>query len=187
MGSMSSTSDKTGRVDLTTPVQFLKGCGAARAQQLARLGVLTVRDLLFLFPRDYQDLTDLRSVADLEEGPLLSVLGIVEEIELRDRGGGRSVLGVLLRQDKDYLRAIWFDQPFMQQRLRAGQTLLVSGKAKRHLGRWQMVHPNVKPIETDSDIPAGQLLPVYPLTEGLLQRHVRRLVQAALEACLDSL
>ncbi len=46
--------------DLATPVQFLKGCGSARAELLAKLDVRTVRDLLFFFPRDYQDLTDLR-------------------------------------------------------------------------------------------------------------------------------
>ena len=78
-----------------TPVQFLPGCGARRGLLVQRLGVRTVRDLLFFFPRDYQDLTDLRAVDQLEEGLLVSVLGTVEEVELRRRPGGRSVLGVL--------------------------------------------------------------------------------------------
>src|ERR1700681_3927159 len=101
---MSRTSDKTPSVELGTPVQFLKGCGAQRAELLARLGIATARDLLFFFPRDYQDLTDLRSLDQLEEGPLVSVLGSVEQVELADRGMGRSVLGVLVRQQAGYLR-----------------------------------------------------------------------------------
>ncbi|REK13069.1 MAG: ATP-dependent DNA helicase RecG [Planctomycetota bacterium] len=173
-------------VDLSTPVQFLKGGGAHRAEQLARLGVTTVRDLLFNFPRDYQDLTDVRTIAALEEGPLVSVLGTVEEVDMRD-GGGRSIVGVLVRQGDDHLRAVWFNQPFMREKFRRGQTVLLSGRARQRSTRWEMAHPHVKWIETEQDEPRGSLLPIYPLTEGLAQRHVGQLVRAALEACLDQL
>src|SRR5882672_4698651 len=139
---MSSASQKPA-IELNTPVQFLKGCGQRRAELLARLGIATARDLLFFFPRDYQDLTDLRSVDQLEEGPLVSVLGTVEEIELADRGQGRSILGVLVRQDASFLRAVWFNQPFLREKYRRGQTLLLSGRAKRRGLRWEMVHPQV--------------------------------------------
>src|SRR5437016_8042175 len=105
---------------LATPVTYLKGVGPARAELLERLGLQTARDVLFFFPRDYQDLTDMRSIADLEEDKLLSVRGVVEEVELRSTGVGRSMLGVLIRQDRLYLRALWFNQPFMQERFSRG-------------------------------------------------------------------
>ncbi|HEV3136632.1 MAG TPA: ATP-dependent DNA helicase RecG, partial [Pirellulales bacterium] len=184
---MSRTSDKTPPVELATPVQFLKGCGPERAELLARLGVATMRDLLFFFPRDYQDLTDLRGIDQLEEGPLLSVLATVEEVDLADRGAGRSVLGVLLKQDVGYLRALWFNQPFLREKFKRGQTLLLSGKAKLRAGRWQMVHPHVQVVESEQSLPAGQLLPVYPLTDGLAQRQVRQLVRRAIDSCVDQL
>ncbi|MEX0678046.1 MAG: ATP-dependent DNA helicase RecG [Pirellulales bacterium] len=184
---MAQTHDKLPPLDPSTPVRFLKGCGERRAEQLSRLGVATVRDLLFLLPRDYQDLTDLRTVEQLEEGPLVSVLGTVEEIDLAERGVGRSILGVLVRQGSSYLRAVWFNQPFMLEKFRRGQMLLLSGKAKRRSTRWEMAHPHVKVIETEGELPGGQLLPVYPLTEGLAERHVRQLVRRALDACLDQL
>ena len=179
---MSDVSKKSPAIDLTTPVQFLKGCGAARAQLLSRLGVQTVRDLLFFFPRDYQDLSDVRSIDQLEEGPPVSVLGTVEEVDLADRGMGRSVFGMLVRQGDDYLRAVWFNQPYLRDKYRQGQRVLLWGRAKRRETRWEMTHPQVRVIEGDRD-PAGQLLPVYPLTEGLAQHHVRHLVQRALDAC----
>ncbi len=184
---MSRTSDKTPPVELNTPVQFLKGCGAQRAELLAKLGVITARDLLFYFPRDYQDLTDLRAVDQLEEGPLVSFLGTVEEVDLADRGMGRSVLGVLLRQQGGYLRALWFNQPFLRDKFKRGQTLLLSGKAKQRVGRWQMVHPHVQVVDSEQTLPAGQLLPVYPLTEGLAQRHVRQLMRRAVDTCAEQL
>jgi ATP-dependent DNA helicase RecG len=184
---MSRISDKSPSVELTTPVQFLKGCGAQRAEQLEKLGVTTVRDLLFFFPRDYQDLTDLRTIDQLEEGPLVSVLGTVEEVDLADRSQGRSVLGVLVRQGNGHLRALWFNQPFLREKYRRGQVLLLSGKAKRRSMRWEMVHPHVQVVDAEQPAPVGQLLPVYPLTEGLAQRHVRQLVRRALDVCLDHL
>ena len=174
-------------IDLNTPVQFLKGCGEDRAELLTRLGVQTVRDLLFFFPRDYQDLTDLRGIAELEEGVLASVLGTVEEVDLASRGPGRSILGVLIRQGDQFLRAVWFNQPFLREKFRRGLTVLVSGRPKRRAIRWEMTHPLVKPVETESEVPMGELLPVYPLTEGLQQRHVRSLVRRALDNCLDQL
>src|SRR5262245_33692729 len=125
---MGQFTDKTPAIELSTPVRFIKGCGAQRAELVARLGVVTARDLLFYCPRDDPDLTDLRRIEQLEEGLLVSVLATVEEIDLRSRGVGRSVLGVLLKQDKLHMRALWFNQPFLKDKFQRGQTLLLSGK-----------------------------------------------------------
>ncbi len=184
---MASLREKTSALELTTPVQFLKGCGPQRAEQLARLGVKTVRDLVFLFPRTYQDLTDVRAIDKLEEGQPASVIGVVDEVELRDRGDGRSVLGVLLRQGSSFLRLLWFNQPFMSERFKAGQRVLAAGKPKYAGNRWQISHPQIKHLDADAEPASGQLLPVYPLTEGLQQRHVRTLVKTALEGCAGQL
>ena len=82
---------------LATPVQYLKGVGPDRAPLLERLGLKTACDVLFFFPSDYQDLTDFRTIAALEEGTLSTVRGIVEETDLRAGKTGRSVVGVLIR------------------------------------------------------------------------------------------
>ena len=101
---------------LATPVQFLKGVGPARAELLERLGLHTARDVLFFFPRDYQDLSDERDVEQLEEGKLQSVRGVVEDIDLRSTSAGGCILGVSVRCRTGHLRAIWFNQPFMRER-----------------------------------------------------------------------
>ena len=106
---------------LTTPLQFLKGVGPDRAKLLERIGLRTASDVMFCFPRSYQDMTDLRPIERLEENTPLSVCGIVEEVEIRNTGPGRSVLGVLVRQETQYLRAIWFNQPYMRERFRVSR------------------------------------------------------------------
>ena len=172
---------------LATPVTFIKGVGPARAELLERLGLFTARDVLFFFPRDYQDLTDMRSIADLEEDKLLSVRGVVEEVELRSTGIGRALLGVLIRQDRLYLRALWFNQPFMREKFSRGQEVLLAGKAALRGGRWEMAHPQVQWIDPDEEPPTGKMLPIYPLTEGLRQGNLRAIVRTALDAYVDLL
>lgn len=173
-------------LQLLTPVAYLKGCGPARAELLAKLGIRTIRDLLFYFPRDYQDLTELESIAEFEEVKAVTVLGTVEEVDSARTGRG-TIVGVLVRQGEHFVRAVWFNQPFLREKFRAGQTVLVSGKPKLRGKRWEMSHPIMKLVETGDQVPRGDLLPVYPLTEGLNQYRLRTLVKAALAACNDQL
>ncbi len=166
---------------LATPVQFLQGVGPHRVELLRRLGLFTARDVLFCFPRDYQDLTDQREIDQLEEGRLQSVHGMVEEIELRSTGSGGSVLGVLVRCNTGHLRAIWFNQPFMREKFSFGQRVMLSGKPRHEGLVWQMSHPRIETLAEDEQAPAGKIFPVYPLTEGLQQWQLRKIVCGALE------
>ena len=167
---------------LATPVQFVPGVAPNRAELLVRLGINTAADLLFFFPRDYQDLTDRREIADLEEGKLQSVCGVVEDIDLRSTDSGGSLLGVLVRCGAGHLRAVWFNQPAMRDRFTFGQRLMLSGKPKYQGLVWQMTHPRVETLGEDEQEPAGKLLPVYGLTEGLQQWELRKIVRQALES-----
>ena len=173
--------DRKPAQSLTTPVQYLKGVGPARVDLLQRLGLRTAADMLFLFPRDYQDLTDQRSIAELEEGRLQTVCGVVEDIELRGSRTGKTVLGVLIRQGDGFLRAMWFNQSFMRERFAIGHRVMLSGKPKYEGLIWRMNHPRVEPLADEEEDPAGRILPVYPLTEGLHQWEMRRIVRQAVE------
>ena len=166
---------------LAQPVEYLKGVGPNRVDLLTRLGLYTARDVLFYFPRDYQDLTDRREVAALEEGKLQTVCGKVEEIELRNTGPGRCMLGVLLRAGTGYLRLLWFNQPFMRERFEFGQRVMASGKPKHAGLMWEMAHPQVEVLAEDEEEPPGRILPVYPTTEGLAQWQLRRIVGGVVE------
>jgi ATP-dependent DNA helicase RecG len=172
---------------LATPVQFLKGVGPQRAEVLQRLDLHTARDLLFFFPRTYQDMTDLRDADQLEEDKLQSVSGVVEEFELRGSQPGRSVLGVLVRSASGHLRGLWFNQAFMQDKFKIGQRVVFSGKPKQHGLVWEMSHPKVDFLSDDGEAPKGQMVPVYPLTEGVQQWQMRKIVAEAVAANGDLL
>lgn len=165
---------------LLTPVQFLKGVGPDRAPLLERLELTCARDLIFYFPRDYVDLSQRRTVDELQSDEPVSLVAVVEDVEFRTTATGRSILGVLLRQEQGFFRAVWFNQPFLQQRFRRGQTVLVAGAPKLKGMRWEFVHPRVTPLEGESQAP-GEVLPVYSLTDGLRQHQMRRIIQSAVD------
>jgi ATP-dependent DNA helicase RecG len=183
----STIAEKSAAERLGTPVQFIKGVGPQRGELLERLDLHDACDVLFFFPRDYQDMSELRAVDRLAEGELASVCGVVDEIDLRNTGTGRSMLGVLVRQGTQYLRALWFNQPYMREKFRVGQRVLVAGSPKRQGLRWEFTHPQVTWLADDEEPPAGRIIPTYSLTEGLNQSQIRRIAQATVEQYADAL
>ncbi|HVU90133.1 MAG TPA: ATP-dependent DNA helicase RecG [Pirellulales bacterium] len=184
---MSSTQDKSPAEAFLTPVQFLKGVGPQRAELLRKLGLENARDVIFFFPRDYQDLTDLASVDQLQDDQLVRLHGTVVELDQRNTSSGGTILGALIRCQGGHVRAVWFNQPFMAKRLPAGQELLLSGKVRFRGGIYEMVHPDLQYLEGDDGDPRGKLLPVYPLTEGVRQGAMRRIVRGVVESLAEHL
>ncbi|MCA9145968.1 MAG: ATP-dependent DNA helicase RecG [Planctomycetales bacterium] len=182
---MNTSADKSPVEQLLTPVQYLKGVGPQRAELLERLGLRRAVDLLFFFPRGYQDMSELREVQQLEENVPVSVCGVVEEIDERNTGPGRSMLGVLIRQETQFLRSLWFNQPHMRQKFTVGQRVLLSGKPRLNGLRWEMTHPRVEVLAAGEAPPSGRILPTYALTEGLTQPAMRRIVGGIAELYSD--
>src|SRR5262245_32467222 len=162
---MTSMPQKSPAEQLATPAQFLKGVGPQRAELLAKLDLHYAADLLFFFPRAYQDMSELRDIGQLEERKLASVVGVIDEVDLRNTAPGKSLVGMLLKQGTQYLRCLWFNQPWTREKLVEGRRILVSGEPKREGLRWEMVHPQIELLADDEDAPAGRILPVYSLTE----------------------
>jgi ATP-dependent DNA helicase RecG len=166
---------------LATPAVYVRNVGPKRAELLAKLGIYTVRDLLFYFPRDYQDLSDLRQIGQLNDEKVQTVRGRVEEIDGYTTREGRHMLGVLISNRGEYLRAMWFGQEFMREKFKLGQQVQFSAKPRMRGGRWEMAHPRVTWLDDEEQVPENELLAVYPLTEGLSQYHMRRMIATAVE------
>ncbi len=173
---MTSTDDP-----LETPAQFVRGVGPARAELLARLGLGIVADLLFHLPRDVLDLSHVSTVFDLKEGELKTVYGVVVDRDAKETSNGKSMVAVLLQADGGFVRGVFFNQPFMLKKFDLGQRVLFSGKPKFVLRRWEFSHPRVQWLGNEDMGEGGGVLPVYPLTEGLAQYEMRRLMKSVVE------
>jgi ATP-dependent DNA helicase RecG len=181
-----------------SPVQFLKTVGPARATALRRLGIATAGDLARHLPRTHLDRTQVQPIARLAVGQQATVLGEVLTCgEHRTRRGG-SLQTVTVADRSGVLFCVWFNQRYMLKQLRGGQRVMLSGTVQMHGGRRQMAHPDVEVLaveaagrrpadgpEPDAGLPArlhtGRLVPVYPLTAGIGQHWLRRLIHDTLE------
>lgn len=166
---------------LRRDVQDLPGGGARRAELLAKLEIRTVEDLLWHLPRDVLDLTEVRQPGELVEDELQTVRGVIVETDARNLSKGRTLTATLLDCGSDFVRGVWFNQPWMRRRLQPGQNLLFSGKPKRKQGRWEFAHPRLQWLDPEDRESHGGLLPKYPLTEGLSQGELRRLTRHCAE------
>jgi len=166
---------------LANPARFVKGVGSHQAELLERLGLRTAGDLLFHFPRRYEDWRDVIPISLLTVGQSATVIGTIADVEHAITGSSRQVLYVLLEEGKHYLRAIWFNQPFDASRFPRGSQLLLRGTVGERGGRLQMVHPKSQRIVPGEEVQRSHMVPVYPLTAGLKQQQLRRILNAAIE------
>ncbi|MGA4579825.1 ATP-dependent DNA helicase RecG [Limisphaera sp. VF-2] len=163
---------------LAFPVTELRGVGRERAEQLARLGIRTVEDLLLHRPRRYEDRRHFRPIGQLQVGEAALTRGRVIAMGLKTfRRRTRSLFEVVLEDETGRLYCRWWNSPFMERYFRVGDEVVVYGKV-RALRPPAMDHPETEVIEGDAEafIHFDRLTPVYPLTEGLPQRWLRALI-----------
>jgi ATP-dependent DNA helicase RecG len=168
---------------LDTHLATLRGVGAERVAQLARLRLHTTGDLLLHRPRRYEDRTELRLIADLALGEPASARGkIVALGTKRWRGGTKSVFEFILEDGTARLHCRWWNLPFMEKYFQAGDEVLVYGRPVSLKPR-TIDHPETETVEAGEEnfIHLNRIVPIYPLTEGLPQRWLRGLVWRVLE------
>ena len=171
---------------LTQPIQFLKGVGPARVEMLEKLNLRNAADVLFFFPRNYQDFTQLHTLGEMANEQLANVVGVVDDVDQQIGQSGVHICYVLIKQEDKYLRAVWFNQQFLMRKFWPGQKVMLQGKAKWQGGRFQMNHPKVTWLDTEDSGQQQQcLMPVYKLTDGINQKQMRKIVGAVVQQCSD--
>lgn len=165
---------------LQAPATAIRGVKGAVAAKLAKLDVRRVRDLLYLFPNRHNDFGNVSSIAELringEQTTLVSVWSAAV-VRLGRRDGTQAVVG----DDSGTMRVVWFNQPYLADQLKTNDRVVLSGKVTLFNGLKTMEAPEWERLQADELIHTGRLVPVYPLTQGLGQRVLRRVVKEAVD------
>ncbi len=170
---------------LDSEVRFLKGVGPRRAEMLSRPALRTVRDLLFHLPRGYEDRRQVKKIGALRAGEKAVIRGHILDAELRrtHRGRGPGILEVTVGDETGILALTWFNAKHdWLSSFPQGEPIVAYGEMQHYHGP-QMVAPDyqVGPSREGSS-KFGCILPLYPLTEGISQRVMRKIIRQALEA-----
>lgn len=155
----------------------LKNVGEKREKEFHKLGVFDVEELVKLFPRAYLDLTERSSLKGAYHNDVLLVACQVNRLAPVNFSGRRKTVRAFCSQDGFPFTAVWFNQPYVAQKLKAGEYLFY-GRVQNKFGQISMVNPTFEPL--DSNYRLKGILPVYPLKGSLTQKVVRSAVKEAL-------
>jgi len=185
-GAVSKEAHGRESITLTTPVQYVKGVGPARAAIFEKLGVQTVGDLLEYFPRDWVFAPNRIKIAQMRPNEPATIVGLVESIDFQQH---RRVplLEVMISDDTGVCRVIWFHGGYLRNQIQLGQVLMTSGRAAIYKHQIQMANPKFmvlddKHAESDKYFSGG----VYSATARLSSRQIKSIILPLLDH-LDSL
>ncbi|MGA2820256.1 MAG: ATP-dependent DNA helicase RecG [Anaerolineales bacterium] len=172
---------------LQSPLTVIQGIGPATARKLERIGLRTLGDLLWDFPRRFDDYSSLKPIQRLWYGEVVTVIGLLEKIESRRIHGGQgNLVEAVVSDGSGSLRVTWFNQPWLAQRLKPGDMLALSGRIDQYLGRLTMNSPEWEPLDRQQVHTRG-IVPVYGLTSGIHQKWFRNVMQSTVRFWADRL
>ena len=172
--------------DLNTDVRYIKGIGEAKAKALGKLGIFTLGDLIGWFPRRYEDRRETRPISSLIPGETACVAAMIaSEPKVSHIRKGMDLVKVRAVDDTGALDVTFFNQSWLKDQLRVGETYIFYGRAEGSLLRKTMAGPVVEP-ESRREF-TGRIVPVYPLTAGVSQLLLSRAIRQGLDECADIL
>lgn len=174
---------------LDKPVQFLKGVGPARSEKLGRMGIVTVRDLLYHIPRRYEDASTVSPIGTVDVGMDVTVVGTVRSAGILPTRKGLRIFQAVLQDDSGMITCSWPGQPWLERKVRAGDRILVTGPVRFFHGR--QIQPREFTLlsregdpETSSE--DGAIFVAYPASEDVPQWVLRRIFERNLDAILPT-
>jgi ATP-dependent DNA helicase RecG len=183
------------RKNLQTLMQFIRGVGPKLTELLSKRGVTNVEDAMYLLPHRYEDRREVLSVARLRPGVTEVFSGKVLSADTMSTKGGRRFFEVLVGDDSGSVTLKWFNSnpTFMKRVWRIGRIGLFTGEVSQFGYQREVHHPEVEWLEDGKEIADvlaadpvnfGRIVPVYPLTEGLSQKVMRRVMKEVVDGYL---
>lgn len=156
-------------------IQFVSGVGPHLAKLLKKLGIFTIHNFLYAFPRDYDDRRSLPVISDIALKQTQTVKGRLSQVS--SSGSGRKlIIKAILSDPSGFIQVVWFNQPYLKEKLKSGTEVVIKGRVD--INKFTSA-PQLTATETDiisSKNPLEKaILPIYPLVSGLKQSKMRQI------------
>ncbi len=166
--------------EMNKSIKYVKGVGEARAKLLEKLGIRTVGDMLYYFPRYVEDRSSYKSIHQWADGETVYFQGTVYREMMENRIKRNMVVYTLIvENDGEFANMVWFNNKYLKDVFEVGKTYQFYGKVSIKYGKKQITNPTYEPL--DSNLHTGRVVPTYALTDKLYQKNIR----AIAKNCLD--
>jgi len=167
---------------LSTPIGQVPRVGTAYEAKLKKMGITHVRDLLFHFPRTYEDFSVITPISDLKEDETYCVAGTLLDIkETRTYYKKMSMITGMIEDDSGAIKILWFNQPYLADSLKKGDNVYLAGKVMRDKEGIYLASPVHEKADDNKNLThVGRIIPVYPETAGVSSRWLRSIIKMVL-------
>ena len=166
-------------IDLNNDVKYIKGVGPNRVESLNKLGIYTLKDVITYYPRDYEDRSKPKNIAECEDGEdvLIEAVVVSKMVELRLKKN-MTMYKLTVRDETGVCNITWYNQPFLKKQFIYGEKYSFFGKVHIKGSRLEMNSPVFDSKDTNKH--TGKIVPIYPTTFSLPQNTLRKIIENAL-------
>ena len=174
------------RLTAQTPVIELNGVGKTRAAQLGRLGIHTVGDLIYYFPRAYEKRGNMLPLSEYDsESPNAYLLTVATEVKTAKIRQGLTLSKFRAFDESGSVDITFFNSPYVKDVFHIGSTFRFWGKVNLQKNRLQMANPKYEPYV--EGLPLADFVPIYPLTDGISSKQIDKLIKSAINDILPEI
>ncbi len=174
-------------MELIDDVKFVKGVGPNRVKLLNKLNIYNLEDLITYYPREYEDRSKPKKIAETENGEESLIEGVVTSRmrEIRTYKKHMTIYKLIVRDETDSCELVWYNQPYLKKMFKLGETYRFFGRINKKIGMTEMLSP-VYDIEGKNKN-TGRIIPIYPLTYNLSQNTLRQIIENGLKLAEDKI
>ena len=174
-------------MNLSDDVKFVKGVGPNRVKLLNKLNIYNLEDLITYYPRDYEDRSKPKKIADTVDGEEVLIEAIVTSRmrEIRTYKKNMTIYKLIVRDETDSCELIWYNQSYLKNMFQMGKKYKFYGRINKKIGMTEMISPVYDVEEKNKN--TGKIIPIYPITYNLSQNTIRQIIENGLELTKDKL
>ncbi|HAR63910.1 MAG TPA: DNA helicase RecG [Candidatus Margulisbacteria bacterium] len=174
---------------LKTSIQYIKGVGPKLAKCFEKLELYTVNDLIYFFPRSYEDRRRIPKISEAKNNETMFFVGDVIATKVETTKNRHKLFKANIHDGYGYLSVVWFNQAFLETTIMKGNRLFVSGKVEynHYTGEYQLMCADYEILDKDmaNNISLNRVVPVYNLTKGIVQKKIRMSIYSVLLGYLN--
>lgn len=168
-------------MNLESSISEVKNIGEQRMKKFHKLGIMTVKDLIEYFPRDYDDRSNIIEISQLKENETGTIRALISSEPETIRIKNVRITRVKISDKTGSITASWFNQEYLKNTFKKGQEYFFNGKFQIKYGKKELVSPEYELIKEGNILSSARIVPVYSATQGVSQKIFRSIIRSVLD------